>query len=155
MRQIKDFPDYYVTDDGRVFSYKRGYKKELKLAKDNGYHRVCLSNNDIEKSICVHRLVAEAYIPNPNNLPVVCHRDDNGYNNHVSNLWWGTIADNNKDRHNKGRTTKGKDHPHYKGPVTTPLGTFITMKEAAAAHNITEFSIGRNIRLKKPGWSRP
>lgn len=42
----------------------------------------------------IHRLVAEAYIPNPNNLPVVDHIDDNPFNNHVSNLQWVTIQQN-------------------------------------------------------------
>ena len=54
----------------------------------------------------IHRLVAEAYIPNPDNLPQVDHIDNNPYNNHVNNLQWITAQDNIK----KSYTTSPKAH---------------------------------------------
>lgn len=58
------------------------------------------------------------YIPNPDNLPCVCHRDDNPQNNNADNIFWRTQQDNMKDMWNKGRTPKpwlgklGKDNPN-------------------------------------------
>ena len=53
-----------------------------------GYKRVTLRKNNISKSFFVHRLVAEAFIPNPNNYPYVNHKDENPSNNHFDNLEW-------------------------------------------------------------------
>jgi hypothetical protein len=55
---------------------------------------VRLSCGKMTKMFLVHRLVAQAFLPNPNNLPVVMHKDNNKYNNHVSNLKWGTYSEN-------------------------------------------------------------
>ena len=55
-----------------------------------GYKRVTLRKNNISKSFFVHRLVAEAFIPNPNNYPYVNHKDENPSNNHSDNLEWCT-----------------------------------------------------------------
>jgi len=65
-----------------------------------------LVKNGERKPFPVHRLVAEAFIPNPENLPCVCHRDDNPLNNHVDNLFWGTQADNIRDMDIKKRRYK-------------------------------------------------
>ena len=86
------FPNYSVTDDGRVFSlnYNReGYKREMKPQKDiNGYNRMELSIEGKRKKFKVHRLVSLAFIPNPDNLPEVNHKDECKTNNNVSNLEW-------------------------------------------------------------------
>lgn len=57
---------------------------------NKGYKRVNLCKNGTFKSVFVHRLVAEAFIPNPNNYPVVNHKDENKQNNCVENLEWCT-----------------------------------------------------------------
>lgn len=63
----------------------------LKLQKQkNGYIRCCLSKNHIKKYYWVHRLVAQAFIPNPKNLPCVNHKDENPRNNNANNLEWCT-----------------------------------------------------------------
>ena len=92
MKEIKGFPGYFVTKDGRVISNKSGELKELKQ-RSTEYKDVYLYNNG-RKFKRVHRLVAEAYIPNPNNLPQVNHIDENKYNNHVNNLEWVTAQQN-------------------------------------------------------------
>ena len=78
---------YAVTSCGKVWSYKN--KKFLKPLTDiNGYLYVNLFKDGKMKHYKVHRLVAEAYLPNPNNLPQINHRDENKANNCLQNLEW-------------------------------------------------------------------
>ena len=101
---ISDFPGYYVTVDGKVYSRKNnrhGYQKDYhllktKYTKHDGRPYVTLRNPKlgIRRLAKVHRLVALAYVPNPENKPCVCHKDNNPLNNHVDNLYWGTQAEN-------------------------------------------------------------
>lgn len=78
---------YAVTENGEVWSYKT--KRFLKFGKHrNGYLQVALWTNNKPKYYFVHRLVAEAFIPNPNNFPQVNHKDENKTNNCVDNLEW-------------------------------------------------------------------
>ena len=93
------FPNYSVTDDGRVFSlnyHNEGYKKELKQCLCKGYFIVGLYNKVSKRKIFfVHRLVALAFISNPDNLPLINHKDENPLNNNVGNLEWCSIKYNN------------------------------------------------------------
>lgn len=88
-KRIKGYTDFSVSDDGRVRNNKTGriYKTWL---DSNGYPSLHLGK-DIKR---VHKLVAEAFIPNPRNLPEVNHKDGNKTNCHESNLEWCTHSDN-------------------------------------------------------------
>ena len=78
-----------VSDDGRVRSLLRGEPYILKSQTDNkGYQRIRVTINRKKMSFKVHREVAKAFIPNPDNLPQVNHKDTDKSNNHVSNLEW-------------------------------------------------------------------
>ena len=94
MKDIKDYEGLYaITRDGNVWSYKS--KKFLKPMLDkNGYHKVILYKNGKGKNFLIHRLVAKAFIPNPNNLPEVNHKDEDKSNNCVENLEWMSKIDN-------------------------------------------------------------
>jgi hypothetical protein len=78
--------------------------REVKLQKDkNGYIRV--SSNKFRELVgtqLLHRIIALLFLPNPDNLPIVCHRDDNTENNQVSNLRWDTQTNNCKESWDKG-----------------------------------------------------
>ena len=120
----KDIPGYEAryagSNFGRVKSYARyvwngrGIKpvKERFLALNKlnkeGHRGVTLCKDGTKKIYHVHRLVAQLFIPNPENLPNVLHRDDDPTNNRVDNLYWGTQKDNMDDCHTKGRHTKPK-----------------------------------------------
>lgn len=90
---------YYISRDGDVFSFKSGKKKKLKhlTTGHKGYAKVRLYNGSKKdyKDFFVHRLVASAFIENPENLPCVNHKDENPANNCVENLEWCTKAYNN------------------------------------------------------------
>lgn len=78
--KIKGYENYEVTTTGEVINVKTG--RVLKPAKDGGgYLYVVLSKNGIKKNFHIHRLVAESFIPNPDNLPCVNHKDEDKTNN--------------------------------------------------------------------------
>ena len=80
---------YEVSDQGRVRSMKFGKERILKPGKiQNGYLKVNLWKNGEMKQCKVHRLVAQTFIPNPQNLTEVNHKDENKTNNSVQNLEW-------------------------------------------------------------------
>ena len=94
---------YEVSDIGRVKSLWHGKEKILKPGKNNcGYLLVSLYKDGHVKKLTVHRLVAEAFIPNQNNLETINHKDEDKTNNTVSNLEWMSLKDNiNYGTHNK------------------------------------------------------
>ena len=101
MKDIKGYEGLYaVTSCGKVWSYQR---KKFLVPRVNryGYLYVNLSKNGKAKSYVIHRLVAEAYIPNPENLPQVDHIDNDKTHNYVNNLQWITNRDNNRKSKNK------------------------------------------------------
>jgi hypothetical protein len=109
MQRFRD-TDYFVTEDGRVISSKFGKTKELKPAITSGYYFVNLSINKKHYSFYIHRVVAEVYHPNPNNLPQVEHLDNNKLNNHFSNLEWVTHQENmNRAKNDKLFNNVGKN----------------------------------------------
>lgn len=88
-KRIKGHEDYSITDDGKVISYKFKKPKEMSIWTNKaGYQYISLCENNIAKHYAVHRLVAEAFIPNPNNLPEINHKDKNRSNNKIDNLEW-------------------------------------------------------------------
>lgn len=92
-KPIKGYEGLYeVSNLGRIKSLNynhTGKEKILKPTKDRyGYLQVTLCKNNIKKQYTVHRLVAEAFIDNPDNLPQVNHKDENKQNNNVDNLEW-------------------------------------------------------------------
>ena len=116
---IKDYPNYGISASGVVVSLKnqRTMKHLLRGASTTSdYYYVSLSNNLRVKKYFVHRLLAEYWIPNPDNKPNVNHIDGNKHNNSLSNLEWVTKSEN--QRHALSTGLKGKGELLYNSELT-------------------------------------
>lgn len=97
---IETYPEYTITGRGDVYG-----KSDNLLKHDithDGYHRVTLYKDNKPKHCPVHRLVAETFIPNPENKPTVNHIDGNKANNSISNLEWSTHSENSQHAYDNG-----------------------------------------------------
>jgi hypothetical protein len=102
---------YQVSNLGRIKSlyrwngkafYKREHIMESYINNKNGYIYIALMKNNKNKNCRLHRLVAEAFIPNPENKPQVNHIDGDKTNNNANNLEWCTQSENELHAYNKG-----------------------------------------------------
>jgi hypothetical protein len=93
MVQVNGFDDYFVTEDGKIFSVKLN-RFIIQRLDEKGYLSVSLNQNGFKKYMKVHRVVALTYLSNPDNKPQVNHIDGNKQNNNVSNLEWVTGSEN-------------------------------------------------------------
>ena len=106
--EINECPDYLIYENGDIISKDRtimrsnGHKQTFKSQKINpsknihGYLVVRLQVDKKQKNFKIHRLIAIAYIPNPENLPCVNHKDCNKLNNKIDNLEWCDMMYNNQ-----------------------------------------------------------
>ena len=101
--------DYSVTNTGLIFSHRR--KKYLKQwNRGKGYLAVQIKG----KTYSVHRLVAKAFLKNPNNYTEVNHKDGNKHNNDISNLEWISHQENMKHAGKSGLMKRGEQHSNNK-----------------------------------------
>lgn len=110
------FKPYYVSRKGIIYTKEGSKLSPLPLYDTNGYLSVSLQVGVGEFKLWrVNRLVALNYIPNPNDYNIVCHKDNNKMNNHVSNLYWGTQKMNMEQASRDGLfNNKGFDNPASK-----------------------------------------
>ena len=153
MKDVIGFEGLYSVDEaGNVYSKDRivnhncgglAVKKGKRLQPETtgcGYLRVLLIDREGKRShLSVHRIVAKAYIPNPNNLPQVNHKDGNKRNNHISNLEWCTSQQNNVHALENGLRTGRK-----RGKSIIINGMCFSSIAAAARH----FGVSRYLAKK-------
>lgn len=105
---IKDCPGYHITRDGILININT-----LKVHKWYFHHRYYRCKIG-RKNIKLHRILAEAYIPNPHHYPLVRHLNGDAKDNRLENLAWGTDKDNRMDAINMGiNDIRGKNNPGY------------------------------------------
>ena len=124
--KLAEYPQYRISKDGRIYSERIKNVIDLKYAC--GYYRLPLKNKNGEmKNISIHRLVAMAYIPNPDNLPIVNHIDGDKLNNKIENLEWATYKTNAKHAKELGLVGTGgrKGVRHIKNsPFAIKVGKY-------------------------------
>ena len=120
LERISGYPNYSINTLGDVFNNKTGLR--LKQIVKKGYCAVYLYNENGRKFFLVHRLVATTFIPNPNDLPEVNHKDENPLNNSVENLEWCSPKYNcNYGTHNEKLSRNMLSNNPFKGKQHTPM----------------------------------
>lgn len=174
---IDGWPCYYISKSGRLYSNKRGKWIRIRGELCNNrlqyrlYKRIntdLLGNKKhswgIDTSTSrwfkASRLVAMAYIPNPNNLPIVCHKDNNPLNNHVSNLYWGTQKMNIQQAVREKRFTqfakRGKLSPFYGIPRSSETKKLISIaNKGRKVKEDTKLKISNTLKSLKRGKTVP
>lgn len=152
--QVIPYPldkNYLIYSDGRIFSKKSNRFLKPTLNKKNGYLYVSLGRKLPKKY--VHRLVAECFISNPNNLPQVNHKDENKQNNNVNNLEWCTQNYNlcYGTAIERAKTKKLNNSPTAKAVLqfdknNNLISEYCSMQEAARKTKIDRSSISKASR---------
>ena len=140
-KSVKGYEGFYeVSADGEV---RRCGKNRLKpKVEKNGYVRYHLSKNGKAKSVLAHRLVAEAFIPNPNGYSTVNHKDENKKNNSVDNLEWCDMSYQNSYGIGAKNRNRAKEKAVLQfGKNGILIKRFNSVKDAAKALNLWESNI--------------
>jgi hypothetical protein len=143
-KKIIGYETYEVSDAGNVRNSTTGLvlKKEIDI---HGYYRISLSKHGKHKSGRIHRLAATAFITNLDNKPCVDHIDNCKTNNHITNLRWATITENNMNAKISKKNTSGVKGVSYDkcrkkwrasiriDGIAINIGSYATLEEAKQA----------------------
>ncbi|WLF29196.1 NUMOD4 domain-containing protein [Bacillus altitudinis] len=164
--------NYFVSDFGRIKSVdkksdkaviKNQILKKQREKKDGTIHErlyIQIRENNKQSTKGVSRLVAQAFIPNFNDLPVVCHNDNEPKNNHISNLRWGTYAENIQQAYDDGLFPEKEGVAviilNRKGEMITQCDTikealsFLNSKDTTGFENVK--SVKKNFVVMKKNY---
>ena len=149
-KQVVGFENrYLVSNTGKIYSILA--QRILKTCISNkGYELVCLRNiNGKRKQYSVHRIVATAFIPNPNCYPIVNHKDENKTNNIVNNLEWCDYSYNNTYNHIHEKSTENlikNNKPFYVyDSKMNFIGEFKNVRKFCREYNINKKKIKNNL----------
>lgn len=160
-KPVPGYEGYYeISNTGKVRSLTRTITDSLGktriypgkiLTQKNvkGYYKLQLSKDGTRKEYFVHRLLAEAFIPNPDNLPAVNHKDENKQNNNIDNLEWCTVEYNNRYGTKNERCSQTKSKPVIMCDKNTqkPIKEFPSVKIAADELGISQSSAGNIYKI--------
>jgi hypothetical protein len=108
MKQFRN-TNYYITKDGQVFNKRtKGYRQVILGIDRDGYNKVGLSHKGVRTFYRVHRLVAECYLPNPNEYPQINHINGIKTDNRLENLEWATQSGNINHGYKNGLIPSGE-----------------------------------------------
>lgn len=159
-KDIQGHEGYYqVSNKGRVMSLERkvkirnGYRTVFNKVRKpfktkEGYFQICIYENNNYKPYLIHRLVAQAFIPNPDNKPHVNHIDGDKTNNNSWNLEWVTTSENNKHAFETGLSSswvkRGGENPRTRRVINTKNNKiYKSVKLAAIAEGIKPNHLSR------------
>lgn len=139
-------PDYLVSNLGNVKSLKNDKETLLK----NGVDKDGYNNVRIDRRLCkTHRLIATAFIPNPDNKPLINHKDGNKQNNRVSNLEWCTAKENAEHALRIGLLRQGKQNPHSGlNPIVAETIRQLKSKGASTKELATKYQVSKTAILR-------
>jgi hypothetical protein len=141
-KPVIDFPNYEISDAGRVRSIKNNIIRKDQTHRQ-GYKQIYLYKNGNRHYFLVHTLVATHYIPNTKNKPEVNHKDGNKANNHVSNLEWVTRSENMLHLYENGWSMLSKRVQRSDGLI------FRSTLEAERQLGLTRMSVSRAANPKQ------
>lgn len=166
-KTIKGYENYLIGNNGEVYNKKTQHsKRATSNHSGKGYLYVDLYNLNKRKRIYIHRLVAEYFIPNPNNKPYINHKDGNSRNNNVDNLEWCTPLENvihaskvigTMQQYKKANEKRKKAVNMIDRFTGGLVATFSSIREAArtmgiSASNITACLKGKQKYTKDYSW---
>lgn len=146
-KDLPGFEGYQVSNMGLARNIKKTPFKILKFDEFNGgYLRFTASKGNVQKRFIIHRIVAQLFIPNPEDKPHVNHKKGIKYDNRASELEWVTASENEKHAHKY----LGKIPPDAKTVIDIETGIFYdSISKAAIAKNLTPSALLTAIQRKK------
>jgi len=146
--RFRDYSDYIIFMNGKVYSLKRNKFKKPVLNK-KGYYRIGLRNDNTEKHYSLHRILAECFLENPNNFTTIDHIDRNPQNNKISNLRWASIRLQNINQKNRKDNKTGLKGITFHKSRNSYVATWcINYKQFSKSFSINKYKNAKQLAIE-------